>query len=301
MGGMHADEAAIDAALVRRLLGQLPQWSELPVVEMSCSGSDNALYRAGDDLVVRLPRIESAASRPAKEHEWLPVLGPRLPLTVPVPLALGSPAHGYPWTWSVYRWLPGEAATSATIADPERAAADLGRFVVALGAIDAAGGPVYGEHNAGRGEPLVHRDEEVRVAIDVLGDAVDADVVAAAWDESLQAREWLGPHRWLHGDLAPTNLLVDRGELTAVIDFGCLGIGDPACDLMPAWTLCSAATRPVFRSVVDPDDHAWARGRGWALSFGLIALPYYRETNPVLAGVASRAIAEAVADFRASR
>lgn len=297
---MHEDEAHVDAALVRRLLAQFPQWADLPVVDLVSAGSDNALYRAGDDLVVRFPRIESASRGPAKDHEWLPKLAPRLPLTVPMPLALGSPSDGYPWAWSAYRWVPGDSATSARIDDPERAAVALAGFVVALQAIDAEGGPVYGEHNAGRGEPLSRRDEEVRVAIDVLGDAVDADVAAAAWDESLQAPEWRGPNVWLHGDLAPTNLLVDDGELSAVIDFGCLAVGDPACDLMPAWTFCTAATRSVFRSVVAPDDAAWARGRGWALSFGLIALPYYRETNPVLAGAARRSIDEALADFRAS-
>ena len=296
-GKMHADEVDIDASLVHRLLAaQFPQWTGLPIEPVHSAGTDNALYRLGGDMVVRLPRILGATCQAEKERQWLPRLAPLLPLPIPVPLAKGMPAEGYPWPWSVYRWLEGETATIERVADPRQAATDLGRFVAAMQRIDPAGGPPPGAHNSWRGVPLGRRDAETRVAIEALRGTLDAEAVTAAWEAALQAPAWHGPAVWLHGDLNAANLLVQDGRLNAVIDFGCLGVGDPACDLMAAWTYLSAETRDVFRAALPADDATWARGRGWALSFGLIALPYYQRTNPVLAGIARHAIDAALAD-----
>jgi len=296
-GKMHADEVDIDASLVHRLLAaQFPQWTGLPIEPVHSAGTDNALYRLGGDMVVRLPRILGATGQAEKERQWLPRLAPLLPLPIPVPLAKGMPAEGYPWPWSVYRWLEGETATIERVADPRQAATDLGRFVAAMQRIDPAGGPPPGVHNSWRGVPLGRRDAETRVAIEALRGTLDAEAVTAAWEAALQAPAWHGPAVWLHGDLNAANLLVQDGRLNAVIDFGCLGVGDPACDLMAAWTYLSAETRDVFHAALPADDATWVRGRGWALSFGLIALPYYQSTNPVLAGIARYAINEALAD-----
>ena len=296
-GKMHADEVDVDVALVGRLLAaQFPQWAALAIAPVHSAGTDHALYRLGSDMVVRLPRIEGATGQVDKEQKFLPRLAPYLPLAIPVPLAKGRPGEGYPWQWSVYQWLAGENATIKRIADPGQAARDLAQFVAALQRVDPADGPPPGAHNSFRGVPLSTRDAETRAAIASLDDMLDTGAVAVAWDAALQAPAWHGPPVWIHGDLQALNLLVQRGRISAVIDFGCLGVGDPACDLQVAWNLLSAQTRDDFRAALPVDDATWARGRGWALSVGLIALPYYQSTNPVLADIARRAIAEVLAD-----
>ncbi len=293
---MHADELETDVSLVRRLLAaQFPQWADLPIRPVPSAGTDNALYRLGEDMAVRLPRIEWAVGAVEKEQRWLPKLAPHLPLAIPVPLGLGSPAEGYPWHWSVYRWLDGEEATVARICDLGEAATDLAQFVAALQRIDARGGPRPGPTN--RGVPLATRDEYTRSAIAALGGMVDTGAVTEAWEAALRAPVWDGSPVWIHGDLAPGNLLVVDGRLTAVIDFGALNVGDPAADLIVAWNLFPAGVRGVYRAVLQVDDATWARGRGWALSVALIQLPYYQSTNPVLAA-SSRVIGEVLADHR---
>ncbi len=298
-GKMHVDEVDVDISLVGRLLAaRFPQWADLPIEPVRSAGTDNAIYRVGSDLAVRLPRIEGATGQVDKEQQWLPRLAPRLPLAIPVPRALGTPGEGYSWQWSVHQWLAGENATIERIADPGQAARELAHFIAALQRIEPVGGPPPGQHNSFRGVPLSTRDAETRAAIAELSGMLDTGAVTAAWDAALQAPAWHGPPVWIHGDLSPLNLLVDRGRLSAVIDFGCLGVGDPACDLQVAWNLFSAQTRDVLRAALPVDDATWARGRGWALSVGLIALPYYQSTNPVLAGIARRAIDEVLADHQ---
>jgi aminoglycoside phosphotransferase (APT) family kinase protein len=299
---VHADEVDTDAPLVRRLLAaQFPQWAEFSIAPVASSGTEHALYRLGDDMVVRLPRMHWATGPAEKEHRWLPRLAPHLPLAIPVPLAKGTPAEGYPWGWSVYRWLEGENVTGERLADQHRAATDLAGFVRALQRIDPTGGPPPGEHNYGRGAPLAERDARVRAAIASVDSTLDARELTAAWEASLRSPAWQGPPVWIHGDLEPVNLLAVDGRICAVIDFGCLGVGDPACDLIVAWSLFSAEGREVFRGALPVDDATWARGRGWALSTALIALPYYRDTNPVIVAGARRKIAEVLTDLRVGR
>jgi aminoglycoside phosphotransferase (APT) family kinase protein len=296
-GRMHADEIDTDASLVRRLLAaQFPQWADLPIEPVHSAGTDNAIYRLGRDMAVRLPRIHWATGQVDKEHQWLPRLAPLLPLIIPVPLAKGEPAEGYPWQWSVYRWLEGENATIERIADPLQAATVLAQFVAALQRIDPTGGPPSGPHNFFRGVPLETRDSHTRTAIEALHGILDTDAASAAWEAALQASAWRHPPVWIHGDLQSGNLLVVQGRLSAVIDFGGLGVGDPACDLIVAWNLLSAETRDVFRAALRVDDATWARGRGWALSVGLIGLPYYLDTNPEFVRYARHMIDEVLAD-----
>jgi aminoglycoside phosphotransferase (APT) family kinase protein len=299
-GKMHADEVKTDIALVRRLLtGQFPQWADLPIAPVEWSGTDNAIYRLDEDMAVRLPRIHWAIGQVDKEHTWLPKLAPHLPLTIPVLLARGNPAEGYPWHWCVSPWLEGENATAASISDLRRAAADLAHFITALHRIDATGGPPAGEHNFRRGVPLAQRDAGVRGSIPAWQGIVDTRAVTEAWDAALQAPAWQGPPVWVHGDLSSGNLLAHRGRLSAVIDFGCLGVGDPACDLIIAWELFSGESREVFRKELAVDDATWARGRGWALT-ALGALPYYRDTNPAIVASSRRKIEAVLADHRSS-
>lgn len=293
---MHADEVDIDAGLVGRLVAaQFPQWARLPVSAVRSAGTDNAMYRLGEDLAVRLPRVPRAAGQVAKEQRWLPRLAPHLPMSVPEPLGLGEPDEEYGLPWSVYGWLDGENVVDTPLTDEPDAAVRLGRFVAALRTVDATGGPA-----SFRGGSVSTRETDVRSAIRDLGadGTVDADLATAAWESALRLPRWEGEPVWLHGDLLPGNLLARDGRLTAVIDFGGLGTGDPACDTMPAWAVLSAGSRGLFREAVDVDDATWARGRSWALTFGLTAYHYYRVTNPVLAAVGLRAVDEALDDFR---
>jgi aminoglycoside phosphotransferase (APT) family kinase protein len=294
---MHNDELDIDASLVRQLLAtQFPRWAELPIQRIEPTGTDNAIYRLGEDMVVRLPRVARTVATLEKERAWLPRLAPHLPLAVPVPLAEGTPTAGYPWVWSVYRWLEGTDATVEPIADLDRAASDLARFIAALQAIDPAGGPPPGEHNFFRGEALAARDAAVRVSIAALHDEIDVGAVTTAWEAALRAPDWRRPPVWIHGDLDARNVLVEDGRFSAVIDWGSLGVGDPACDAMVAWKLLSADTRGTFRDALSVDDATWTRGYGWALSQALNALSYYTlETNAVLVREAERWLAEVLA------
>jgi aminoglycoside phosphotransferase (APT) family kinase protein len=295
---MHADEHATSVPLVRRLLAaQFPEWAGLPLERVPAAGTDNTLYRLGRDKVVRLPRREVDVERLRKERRWLPWLAPRLPLEIPVPLAEGRPGQGYPFEWSIYRWLDGEAAERAPVADLARAAADLAELVLALQRLDPTGAPPPGDHNAFRGEPLAARDAATRAALAALGDRLDVDAAAAVWEEALGAPAWDRPPVWIHGDLDARNLLVADGRLRAVIDFGCLGAGDPACDVMVAWKLLRPAERRLFRDALAVDEATWARARGWALSQALVALAYYTlDTNPVLVHEARRWLRQVLAD-----
>ncbi|WP_129844222.1 aminoglycoside phosphotransferase family protein [Streptomyces sp. RFCAC02] len=254
-----------DAALVRRLVSaQSPRWAGLPVRPVAEEGWDNRTFRLGSDMSVRLPSAAAYAEAVDKEHRWLPVLARRLPLRIPVPLAKGAPGEGYPHAWSVYRWLSGEPASRENIADPVRFAGSLAAFLAALRRVDPVGGPAPGQHNWFRGGPLLTYDGEVRRALGALAGRVRADAVAEVWRCAVRA-PWDGRPVWFHGDVAPGNLLVRDGELTAVIDFGTCGVGDPACDLTIAWTLLSGESRTALRDGLSADPALWARGRGWAL------------------------------------
>ncbi|KPC59852.1 phosphotransferase [Streptomyces chattanoogensis] len=280
---MHPGLHSFDDDLVRRLVaGQFPRWAGLSVERLPSGGTVNAMYRLGDDMVVRLPLVKGGAEDVSMEQEWLPRLAPRLATAIPEVLGAGEPAEGYPWRWSVYRWLAGENPEAGALSEPVLLAKDLAGFVAEMRSITLPGAPA-----AYRGGPLASLDASTRAAIEELRgipeEGVDCDAVAAVWEDALRAPGWDGPPVWLHADLMPGNLLVDGGRLTSVIDFGCMGLGDPACDLFPAWNLLPADARGVFREALGVDDATWRRGRGRTLSQALIALPYHRRTNPAMA------------------
>jgi aminoglycoside phosphotransferase (APT) family kinase protein len=289
---MHTDEVEIDLALVASLVaGQFPAWADQLLRPVTSAGTNNALFRLGDELVVRLPRIERAVAQINKEVEWLPRLAPRLPTLIPMPVACAEPAAGYPWRWAIYRWLEGETPTVDRIDDADGLAIDLGGFAGALHSVNLPGGPP-----SRRGVPLDFRDEPTREAIEALRDTINAAVVLDVWEDALVSPAWDGPNLWVHGDLGPGNVLTRDGRLSAVIDFGSLGVGDPACDAIAAWNLLPAKARPTYRAALGFDDATWKRGRGWALSIALIQLPYYHDTNPVLAANARHVIAEVLGE-----
>lgn len=282
---MHDLEVDTDVDLVRRLLAsQHPHWAELPVERVVSAGTDNAIYRLGDRLAVRLPRISWAVDLVAKERTWLLVLAPHLPLAVPLPVAAGEPDEVFPYPWGVVRWLPGDLASADRLADPIQTAVDLADFVRALRTVDPAGGPRHS-----RGLPVRLNDAMVRRGIAGLRGEVDTAAVTKAWKRVLAAPDYEGPSAWFHGDLSYLNLLAQDGKLTAVLDWGTSGVGDPAIDAIVAWSLFTSDARQAYRDTLGVDDAAWERGKGWVLT-GVFGIPYYRDTNPVLVANAIRAI-----------
>ncbi len=285
---IHDDEFDIDEPLVRRLVDdQFPQWKELALKPVSSLGTDNALFRLGEAMVVRLPKINWAKSDVEKEYQFLPLLAPLLPFKVPVPIGKGEQVAEYQSSWSIYPWLNGTNPIVGSISHPDVLATDLANFITVLHSIDTSNGPI-----AGRGIPLRERDTSTRAAINELGRMIDKPLVELVWQSALDAPIWEMPPVWIHGDLSPGNLLLVDDRLNGVIDFGALGIGDPACDLIVAWNLLPTGVRNIFRSALNVDDATWARGRGWALSIALIQLPYYQQRNPTLAASAQYVINE---------
>jgi aminoglycoside phosphotransferase (APT) family kinase protein len=286
----------IDERLARRLVAsQFPQWAGLPVRRVELDGVDNRTFRLGRQLTLRLPAGDWYALQVEKEQRWLPRLAPQLPLPIPAPVAKGEPGEGYPYAWSVYRWLDGEPASERSIGDLTAFASALAAFLVALARIDAGDGPPPGPHNFYRGGPLSTYADETLRAIDALGDEIPGDAAKRVWDDAM-ARSWRRDPVWFHGDVATGNLLLRDGRLGAVIDFGCSGVGDPACDVVIAWTLLSGASRDAFRSALGVDRDTWSRGRGWALWKALITLVGQLDGDPRGAAVSRRVVDRVLAD-----
>jgi len=292
---MHGEEVMIDPDLVRRLLAeQMPAWAGLPVRPVAPRGTVNAMYCLGDDLVVRLPRMAAWAGDLDREREWLPRLRARISLRVPEPVAHGNPTEQFPLPWAVYRWVDGDEYADELVDDEPAAADDLARFVRELRA-----GPVEDAPSTGR-RPLAELDVETRSAIVEAGDLLDTSAVLAAWNRALEAPVVAGDKVWIHTDLLRPNLLVHDGRLAAVIDFGAVGVGDPAADVIAAWAVFGPEGRRRYREALDVDDATWERARGYALTQAALIVPYYRDTNPPFTASALRTIGEVLADLGVS-
>jgi len=290
------DRSTIDIRLARRLVdSQFPRWSELPITEVEVDGWDNRTFRLGSELTVRLPTGDWYAKQVDKEQRWLPALAAQLPLPIPTPVAKGAPDAGFPYPWSVYRWLDGELASKAHIDDLAAFATTLAGFLNALARADATDGPPPGEHNFFRGGPLATYEAEALEALDKLGDEVPREAVLRAWDDA-RSTAWDRAPVWLHGDVAVGNLLVRGGRLAAVLDFGSSGVGDPACDVVIAWTFLTGSSRDRFRAELDVDAGTWSRGRGWALWKALITLVGHLENDSPDAALPRRDIEQVLAD-----
>lgn len=298
---MENTELVIDDTLVRRLVdNQFPQWKNLPVKPVAVSGWDNRTFHLGEYMLVRLPSAEHYAAQVEKEQHWLPKLAPFLPLPIPDPIAKGEPGDGYPWKWSIYRWLPGEAVASTPFIDLSDFASDLGQFLVALQSINSADGPLPGPHSFYRGGALSTYDEETRKALACLKGKINIDAATEVWESAL-ATTWEHSPVWVHGDISAGNLLVREGRLSAVIDFGQLTIGDPACDLAIAWTLFKDESREVFRRILPLDAGTWARGRGWTLWKALIVAADLTNNNAAEAKEPWRIIDEILTDHQRNK
>ena len=295
-------KADITPELVSRLVAtQFPQWSGLPVRPVDADGWDNATFRLGESMSVRLPSSAAYVEQVDKEHRWLPVLARQLPLPIPEPLAKGRPGCGFPRPWSVNRWIDGQTAASGKVANLPEFAADLAGFLAALYAADPSDGPMPGTHNFFRGGSPAYYDAETRSALAALRGQIDTALAADVWEAALAAR-WGGPPVWFHGDAQPGNLLLDEsGRLSAVIDFGTSGIGDPACDTTIAWTFLSGHSRRVFKERLPADEATWIRGRGWAIWKAMIVLVDELDTDPGSAAVTMNVIDQILADHRNAR
>lgn len=287
VGRVHDDEPTLTTDLVRALLAdQHPRWAELPVRALPHRGTDHAMFRLGDDHAVRLPRREGMDDAPDREAASIRRLADLVGVEAPDQVAVGEPGHGYPWRWSVVRWVHGDTATAPS---PELAR-DVARVVERLRAID-----LPGRANARRTHPLTDLTDLVAADAHAVRDEVPVDRVLEAWRLSCDAQPWDGTGTWLHGDLAPGNLVVRDGRLVGLLDWGGAGLGDPAGDLGLAWNFFDAPSRAVLRTTLAEDDATWVRGRGWALRQALLQLPYYRTRYVPLADHA-RATIRAVLD-----
>lgn len=286
---LHADEFDIDVPLVQRLIAaQFPKWAHLAIRPVLSLGTDHVLYRLGDDMVVRLPRIASAASHIEKEHLYLPRLASLLPCLIPKPLGRGRPCEDYPWEWSVFDWLEGENPEPCVLAKSEMFTVDLALFINALHKIDLPHAPKSNRWD------LKAQDEGFGQSLKQLDSLINTKLAAKIWRDSIKLPT--DAPVLIHGDLLPGNLLINNGRLSAVIDFGLFGLGDPAADLISAWTLLPKSSRAVFREALNVNDATWERGRAWALSIAIIALPYYQDSHPNFANVAKYAIGEVLGD-----
>ncbi|WP_104483593.1 aminoglycoside phosphotransferase family protein [Actinokineospora auranticolor] len=262
----HPDgRAGIDATLVRRLIAaQFPRWQHLPVTPVPIDGWDNRTYRLGAEMSVRLPTAEGYVAAVEKERTWLPRLAPHLPVAVPEVLGSGVPGEGYPFPWSVRGWLPGTPFNQTAVTDLPGLAVAVAEFIQALQRCDPTGGPTTGAHCFHRGASPAYYDDETRRFLVELEGRIDVDKARDVWETALAA-EWRGAPVWFHGDIAPGNLLITDDALSAVIDFGTAGVGDPACELVIAWTTFHGKSRQAFKETTPHDDGTWARARGWAI------------------------------------
>lgn len=289
---MHDGEAEIDAGLVRRLLAaQFPDLAALPVREVRSTGTVNAIYRLGERFYARLPRLQRYVRGLEREWRWLPELAPGLTLRIPEPAGLGQPTEEYPFTWAIYRWIDGHPYADQLIDDERRAARDLARFVAELRQI-----PPAADAPAGGRRPLAQLDAGTRTSITASAGAIDVSAALAAWESALQAPAWDGRPVWIHADLLRPNLLVVSGRLHAIIDFGSVGVGDPATDVIPAWAVFGPAGRAAFRAALGADDGTWRRARGIALHQAAALIPYYAVSNPAFAALGQRTVQEVIDD-----
>ncbi|OPA78738.1 acetyltransferase [Paenibacillus selenitireducens] len=291
----------INVDLVVKLINeQFPEWSDLDIRPVKVSGNDNRTFHLGEHMSVRLPSAASYVPQVEKEQIWLPILSEKLSLPIPTPLAKGNPSEEYPYPWSINKWLEGETLTHKIINDLNQFARDLGTFLVQLQSIDVSGGPLAGKHNFYRGGALAVYDEESRNAIENNRDTFNEHVLKEIWELALGSK-WDSDPVWVHGDIAPGNLLVKDGKLCAVIDFGILGVGDPSCDAAMAWTFFDDNSRKIFKTVLNMDEETWNRARGWALWKALITYDGNKNTSKAMAEESYKIINIIVDDYESEK
>jgi aminoglycoside phosphotransferase (APT) family kinase protein len=257
----------ITIELAKSLINQqFPEFIKLPIQSVEIQGHDNRTFRLGEDKLIRLPSAKSYSVQVQKEHKWLPILASSLSLCIPKPVALGQPSDSYPWHWSIYTWINGVSANTLIMSNDmlNQIAIDLAQFLNELHTIDIHNAPVPGLHNYWRGDHISIYDTQARTQIMQLNDIIDSQSALSLWEAALSSK-WDKPPVWIHGDLARGNILIKDSRVNAIIDFGCIGIGDPACDLVITWTLLKNQSRKIFKALINLDPETWLRAKGWAL------------------------------------
>jgi aminoglycoside phosphotransferase (APT) family kinase protein len=272
----------------------------LEIKPVKKSGNDNKTFHLGNSMSVRLPSDEAYVPQVEKEQKWLPILAKHLSTPISEPLAKGEPSEDYPHPWSVNKWLDGETLTLENIDDSNQFANDLGKFLVELQSIDANEGPLAGEHNFYRGGDIVVYDDECRDAINNNVNTFNKHLLKEIWELALTSK-WAGEPVWVHGDIAPGNILIENGKLCAVIDFGILGVGDPSCDAAMAWTFFDDSSRKTFKNALNFDAETWNRARGWALWKALITYNYNKQSNKAVADEQCNIIEVIINDYETER
>jgi aminoglycoside phosphotransferase (APT) family kinase protein len=290
---MHEGEIDIDTVLVKRLLAEeFPHLADMSITQVRSTGTVNAIFHLDNDLYVRLPRMEIWAENIVREWIWLPKLAPHISLKIPKPLAQGKPTNWYPYPWVIYHWIEASPYQDDLINDERQIAYDLANFIFELRSINIPGAPQGGRR------PLIELDPMTRSSIESSRDVIDTKAVLAAWTRSLESHPWHGKPVWIHGDLLKYNLLVRGSRLYAVIDFGGVGIGDPAADVVPARSIFNKIGRETFRQTLEVDDDTWSRARGYALHQALMIIPYYPKTNPEFVNMAKRTVEEILTELK---
>jgi aminoglycoside phosphotransferase (APT) family kinase protein len=264
---------------------QFPQFAHLEIRPVDHGGHDNRTFRLGNEMSIRLPSAEEYVRQVEKEQQWLPKIAAHLPLSIPRPIAMGRPSACYPWSWSIYQWLEGESANTLALSDAHLVgiAEQLAHFLKAFHQFDGEGAPAPGLHNWWRAAHTSVYDAETRSLIETLQDFIDVNQARSLWQRAIDSK-WEKDPVWVHGDVSSGNILVKENKLTAVIDFGCMGIGDPACDLTIAWTFFRGKSRAAFKTNLPLDEETWARARGWAMWKALYEISVLEEKNgPALA------------------
>lgn len=296
------NKVEITLPMVKKLVTvQFSQYADLPIKPVALSGVDNRVFHLGDDMLVRLPSASRYVAQVEKEQQWLPILASGLSIPIPEPLAEGQPNDEYPWRWSIYRWLEGQSANLIAINDVElkQIAIDLADFLLELQGIDIARAPGPGKHNCYRGDhPSVYDADIKKLFLDLQADTIDKNGALEVWQKAM-ASSWSHNPVWVHGDVASGNFLVKEGRLSAVIDFGSMGVGDPSCDLVIAWTFFNKESRKIFYERIDLDPDTWARARGWALWKACFLLAGYKNKQGGDALVQKQLIQEIIDDHEA--
>lgn len=271
----------ITISLVQKLISQqFPQWAHLPITPVAVQGWDNRTFRLGSDMSIRMPSAVCYAAKVHIEQKWLPFLAPHLSVEIPQPIALGHPSSHYPFAWSIYRWIEGNSANTLDL-DKETfcvVAKELANFLRELHAIDITEGPLPGPHNFYRGGDLSVYDQETQDACTKLQGLIDTEAARRVWQKALSSK-WHTKPVWIHGDVSAGNILLKDKKLVGVIDFGGMAVGDPACDVVIAWTFFSGESRKIFKATGGLDADTWNRARGWALWKALITLAPFQDKD----------------------
>lgn len=284
----------ITANLAAKLISdQFPEYAHLPVASVEKQGHDNRTYHLGNDLLIRMPTAESYALKVPKEQKLLPQLAPYLSVKIPVPIKMGSPSKYYPYHFSIYRWLSGRSINLLFLSDETllSLAYDLAKFLKELESIHNIEGPMPGQHNWWRGDHLSVYDEGARGQIAKLEGVIDSDAALKLWLQACKTK-WSKPPVWVHGDFAIGNMLLENGRLSAIIDFGGMALGDPACDLVIAWTYLKEKAREIFIEEMALDEDTWLRARGWALWKATYELCQIKDKNSAEAFVQKKIVDE---------